>query len=247
MLKRLHFYDELPSTNTTAYELALAGAPEGEVVMAEAQSRGRGRLERSWHSPPGKNLYVSLILRPSLPITTAPQLTLVAGIAVAEVIARHCPGRVQIKWPNDVQVGGRKISGILTEAKASAEGVEFIIVGIGINVNMEIHDFPKELQETATSFLIEAKKNFCRLHLLNELFLAWDKWYETFLRQGFEGIRDAFLAFSPMEGKRVRVTFRQEVWEGVVVEIDEQGALLVRDERGQIHRIMAGDIELVKN
>lgn len=242
MLKRIHFYDQLASTNTTAYELALHGAEEGEVVMADAQSRGRGRLDRTWHSPPGKNLYISLILRPNLPVSRAPQLTPAAGVALAEVISQYCPGRVRIKWPNDIQVGGRKISGILTEVKASTSQVDFVILGIGINVNMEEKDFPPELHEIATSIKMETGQESCRLSLLSRLFLAWDKWYETVLEKGFAGIKDTFMSYAPLKGKLIRVTFRQEVLKGKVIDIDEGGSLLMENAWGEIIPITAGDI-----
>ncbi|MCX7982590.1 MAG: biotin--[acetyl-CoA-carboxylase] ligase [Syntrophales bacterium] len=243
MFRRIHFYRELASTNTTAYELALAGAEEGVVVIADAQSQGRGRLNRAWHSPPGKNIYVSFILKPAMAAHQAPQLTLAAGVAVAEVVSQYCPGRVQIKWPNDIQVGGRKISGILSEVKAHASYVDFIILGIGINVNMDREDFPPELHHTATSLKMETKKDSCRLTLLSELFFAWDKWYETILKNGFKSIKDPFLSYAPIIGKMIQVTFRHEVLRGQVIDIDDQGTLWIKNERGEKVQITAGDME----
>lgn len=244
MVKYLHYYDQLASTNTTAYELAQGGAKEGEVVIADTQFRGRGRLDRVWHSPPGKNIYLSLILRPSIPSVQAPQLTLAAGVAVAETVSRYCPEGVRIKWPNDIQVGGRKISGILTEAKASPSHLEFVIVGIGINVNMEKADFPSELRDKATSLKIETGRDICRFTLLSELFLAWDKWYEAMLTKGFRGIKDTFISYAPLAGKMIQVTFGQEVLQGEVIDIDDEGAVRLKNERGEVLIVTAGEIEL---
>lgn len=239
---RIHFYPELASTNTTAFELALTGAGEGEVVLADAQSRGRGRLDRAWHSPPEKNLYLSIILRPPLPVSAAAQLTPAAGLAVAEVLSRYCPGRVRIKWPNDVQIGGRKIAGILTEMKAAATAIDFVVLGIGINVNMAREDFPAELTNLATSLKIETGQVYCRLSLVSQLMATWGKWYQVVITSGFRGIKEPFLSYAPMKGKALKVTNHGEVCSGIMVDLDDTGTMLIRDETGAIRRIKAGDV-----
>jgi|YelNatPaOPRAMG01_1025707.scaffolds.fasta_scaffold07275_2 BirA family biotin operon repressor/biotin-[acetyl-CoA-carboxylase] ligase len=245
MLKNLHFYDEIDSTNTRAYELALEGAREGEVVIADAQWGGKGRFDRRWHSPPGKNIYVSFILRPPISLPLVPQITPAAGIAVAEVISSYCPGRTHIKWPNDVQIESRKVAGILTEAKGTARHLDFVILGIGINVNMERNDFPPDLQDKATSLFIETKSTVCRLRLLKELFFAWEKWYEAVLKGGFRGIKQTFLSYSPLLGKKVQVIYQKEEILGEVVDMDDEGAINIKDSRGQIHKITAGEISIL--
>lgn len=242
----LHFHPLLDSTNTEAYRLAQKGANEGEVVIAEAQSKGRGRLERSWQSPPGLNLYLSIILRPAIAIFQAPQITLMTGVAVAELLSAYCPGKIVVKWPNDILINGRKICGILTEMKSSPLGVDFIVLGIGINVNMTPKDFAPELRDIATSLCIETGSATDRLAVAGKLFQLLEKWYRTFLREGFKGIRDPFLAYSDLEGKPIQVVFRDDVQIGVAAGIDEDGSILLKTKDGEIRRVMAGDVSIMK-
>ena len=140
--RTLHSFDSLESTNATAFELARDGAFAGEVVVAEAQTAGKGRRGRTWVSPPGKNLYFSAVLRPELPPQRASELTLVAAVALAETL-REAGVAAQIKWPNDVQIDGKKVAGILTELSADTERVHFVILGVGVNLNADLEDFPK--------------------------------------------------------------------------------------------------------
>jgi BirA family biotin operon repressor/biotin-[acetyl-CoA-carboxylase] ligase len=144
--RRIEYFEELESTNTEALRLALENAPEGTVVIADGQSEGRGRLDRIWESPPSKNLYLSVVLRPDIPAASASLIPLMVGVAVADVISKYCPGRVRLKWPNDVLIDGRKICGILTEMRTRADRVHFIIAGIGVNINMRKLDFPREIR-----------------------------------------------------------------------------------------------------
>ena len=132
---KLHYFDELGSTNTLARELTERGAPEGEVVIADAQTQGRGRLGRHWESPARLNLYFSIILRPRLAPAHAAQITLMAAVALAEALDSFIAPTAEIKWPNDILVGGQKLAGVLTEAACSADAIEYVILGIGINVN----------------------------------------------------------------------------------------------------------------
>ena len=242
----IHFFPAIDSTNVKAHELALNGAAEGEVVIAEAQSRGRGRMTRVWQSPVGRNLYASVILRPPLPPSAAPQITLTAGIAVAELLSPYCPGRVAIKWPNDILIDGKKICGILTEMKSSAAGVDFVILGIGININMSREDFDPELRETATSLKIETGGTVDRLTLAGNLFALIEKWYIVLIEEGFKGLRHVFLAYTEMMGKRIQVVFNQEIETGVAVGIDDDGTIVMQDQAGAIRRVTAGDVTMIK-
>ena len=244
--KRLYYFPSIDSTNIMANRLASEGTPEGDVVIADTQTMGRGRLERSWQSPPGRNLYVSIVLRPQVPPTAAPQITLMAGVAVAEWLSRYCPGRVVIKWPNDILIDGKKICGILTEMKSVASTVDFVVLGIGVNINMAREDFEEALQATATSLKIETGTTLDRLTVAGNLFESIDKWYNIFIREGFPGIRDSFLAYTNMVGKQIRVVFRDDVQTGEAAGIDEEGTILMRDSRGVVQRITAGDVFIAK-
>src|SRR5262249_30258440 len=148
--RRVEWRAEIDSTQHLARDLARAGAAEGTVVIAESQTGGRGRLGRQWHSPPGVNLYCSLVLRPAVPLAVMPCLALVAGLGVADAVREVAPLRPGLKWPNDVLVGGRKVAGILTELEAEVERVHHVIAGVGVNLNGGPGDFPPELATKAT-------------------------------------------------------------------------------------------------
>ncbi|MDQ5984644.1 MAG: Bifunctional ligase/repressor BirA [Syntrophus sp. SKADARSKE-3] len=225
----------------------MKGAPEGDTVVAEAQSKGRGRLDRVWQSPKGRNIYLSVILRPPIVPSVAPQITLVAGLAVAELLLPYCPGRVKIKWPNDILIDGKKICGILTEMKSSAAtGIDFVVLGIGINVNMVRTDFDDILKETATSLKMETGVDVDRLTLVTSLFELIEKWYRIFLQDGFGGIKDSFLSHTDMLGKRIQVVFNSEIQTGIATGIDDDGTIIMKDEKGVMSRVTAGDVSIMK-
>jgi BirA family biotin operon repressor/biotin-[acetyl-CoA-carboxylase] ligase len=243
---RIHYRTTVDSTNRVAMELARKGAPEGTVVFADSQSAGRGRLQRVWQSPPGVNLYASFLLRPSIAPAAAPQITLMAGVAVAEMLAPFCPEGVGLKWPNDVRIGGRKICGILTEMKMAGGTLVAVVVGIGLNVNMTRADFDPAYREAATSLREETGRIFSRGDVAFLLCEHFERCYQLFLREGFAPVREKWLARSEMAGRRVRVLFRGEMQEGLAAGIDLDGALLLADERGAVRRIIAGDASVMK-
>ncbi|MFH2119717.1 MAG: biotin--[acetyl-CoA-carboxylase] ligase [Pseudomonadota bacterium] len=243
---RIHYEETVDSTNRVAWELVLGGAPEGTVVLADRQTAGRGRLQRSWQSPPGCNLYTSVILRPAIPPHDASQITLLAGVAVAEAISAVYPGRVGIKWPNDLLIGGRKVCGILTETRMVAGGIDSVIVGVGLNVNMERTDFDPAHRETATSLREETGREHSREDLLFLLCERFEQWYEIFLHGGFAPVREEWLVRAEMVGKRLKVLFGDQMLEGVFAGIDWDGALLIADEQGAVRRVIAGDATIMK-
>jgi BirA family biotin operon repressor/biotin-[acetyl-CoA-carboxylase] ligase len=244
--RRVVVFSEVGSTNTEAFRLAEEGAAEGTVVLAESQSRGKGRLGRTWESPPSVNIYCSVILRPPiLPIAT-PQLTFVSSLAVCRAI-ESIPGLVpRIKWPNDILLGGRKVAGLLNELSAETERVNFLVLGMGVNVNMEPEQFPADLRYPATSLSQEAGRPIPRLPLLRALLEGLDDLYGQYLAGGFTAIRGEWERRSAVHGQRVLITSSGEEMAGVAVGIDEDGALLVRREDGSICRVLAGDVSLVQ-
>lgn len=235
------FHPCLSSTNIEAYRLAMEGAPEGTVVIADEQTAGRGRLNRTWRSPRGVNFYGSFILRPPIPPDRAPQLTLVAGLAVAELLSLYRPGHVTIKWPNDILIDGRKLCGILTEMRARGE-VEFVIVGIGININMKREDFPEDIRETATSLRDVCGVDIDRVEMVGKLVDNLEKWYRVFTRDGFRAIRDPWNVYAGLTGKVIRVIYKDEVETGTALGLDEKGHIVMRDGAGVIRHITAGDV-----
>jgi len=241
------FLRDVDSTNTAAFNLGIRGAAEGTVVVAECQTRGKGRLTRTWQSPPGVNIYASVILRPSIPPSIAPPLTLVAGVAVAELINRYCPGLVTLKWPNDVQIRRKKVCGILAEMKTAAANVDFVILGIGINVNIRAEDFDVSFREFSTSLRDETGGDLSRLDVLAGLFDTLYRSYRQFLQEGFSPIREQWLKYSNILGRQIQVVFRDEVQEGKVIDLEEDGSLILLDHQQRVRRITAGDASIKKN
>ena len=245
---RIHFFQAVDSTNDVAFQLALGGAPEGTAVIAEAQTRGKGRLKRQWQSPPGCNLYISIVLRPEIDPVLAPQITLTTGVAVADLLSLYCPGDVTLKWPNDVQIRGKKVCGILTEMNASAANrVNFVIVGIGVNVNIERADFDESFRDIATSLKEEVGSKISRLDLTVKLFDNLEHLYTLLHKDGFGSIKDMWLTYSNMVGRQIRVVFNDNVQAGEVHGIDDFGALIISDENEVIRRVIAGDASIVKD
>jgi BirA family biotin operon repressor/biotin-[acetyl-CoA-carboxylase] ligase len=242
--QELHWYEELGSTNDRAKELAEEGAEHGEVVIAEAQTAGRGRRGRSWVSPPRKNLYFSVVLRPELPPARAPELTLVASVALCDAL-RLAGVEAGIKWPNDLLASGRKIAGVLTELAAEPDRVHWAVLGAGVNVNARREDFPEELRDEATSVLIERGQPAPRALLAAACFTALEDWLDRHAEEGFGPVREAWRARTVTLGREVVVKADGREIAGTAEDIDETGALLVRGPAG-LERVLAGDVKLVR-
>jgi BirA family transcriptional regulator, biotin operon repressor / biotin---[acetyl-CoA-carboxylase] ligase len=238
----LHYFSEIDSTNSYARRLAEQGAGEGEVIIAEAQTRGRGRLGRSWVSPPFVNLYFSVILRPQLPPVHAPQLTLMAAVALADTIASFIGAPPTIKWPNDILVGGKKLAGVLTESSCDSERIEFVILGIGVNLNYPVALMPEVIRERATSILALTKNCIEREAFLQRLIQDLDRCYGELEEVGFDSLALRWEAFFGLRGKGVRVEMTDHIMIGTAKGIDRDGALIVEDNRGERQRIVAGDV-----
>lgn len=240
--KEIAYFTELDSTNRKAKEMAAQGAPEGTLVVAEAQTRGRGRIGRNWYSPSQSGIYTSLILRPKLPPNEAPKITLVTGVAVAETLLAVTPLKPDIKWPNDILVRGRKICGILTETSTEMDAIDFVVVGVGVNVNSR--EFPDDLREIATSMYVETGSTFDRVMLLQEFLLQFERLYTTFLHSGFESIGKRWGELSILLGKGVTVHMIDRTCKGRVMKLDRDGALIIRAENGDLEKIYSGDIHI---
>jgi BirA family biotin operon repressor/biotin-[acetyl-CoA-carboxylase] ligase len=241
---RIHYFDEIDSTQEAARELAAGGADQGTVVIAERQSAGRGRMGRTWHSPPGVNLYTTIILRPPIPLADVPRLGLVAGVATAEALERQAPGVVALKWPNDVWLRGRKAGGMIAEAVTDARHkLDCVLLGIGININLEAADIPPELRDKATSMLIATGHPCDRIAIADSLFNLLDSRYMESLTRGFESVRPAWERYSALTGKRIAIVDGGRRQSGVVKGIDGTGALLL-DIGDRIERIVAGEVSV---
>jgi len=230
------------STNRIAMEMAENGAKHGTVVVADAQTAGRGRMGRRWISPAGKNLYVSLLLRPSVATIDAARFALVAGVALADAVeALGVPAA--LKWPNDLYCGGRKAAGILAEMASDPGGVRHVVIGVGLNVNMGEDDFPPELRGTATSLRICAGRAFHRVEVLARLLDAFGTRYAEFIGGGFASLRDGWDRRDFLRGRRVLLR-RQggEGW-GTADGLDTVGALRFLPDGGPaIESVHSGEI-----
>lgn len=243
MGKTIHHFQTLDSTNSKAYELALNGAAEGEIVITESQTKGRGRLARQWYSPPHLNLYLSVILRPKIPPQQASLMTLMAAIATAEAIKQISGLSPLIKWPNDLLLRNRKVAGLLNEIHSETDRIHFVILGIGVNLNMEEKDFPKEIRTIATSLRMEMGGPVSRKTFLQTLLSELEVWYTTFLKQGSEIILNAWRERAQIKGRVVRVTSFGKTLTGKAIDIDTDGALILETGFGNPIRILAGDVE----
>ena len=234
-------HDVVESTSREAKRLALEGAPEGTIVLAEAQSQGRGRLGRPWFSPPGMGLYLSVVLRPKILPEWGPRITLTAGVALAVALQRKGI-RPALKWPNDVMVDDRKVAGILTEASIEAKHIGFVVVGVGINVNTDLEDFPISIRKLATSLRLSAGRTISRVDLLQTFLYQLEQWYQLLCQGSFETIMDTWREYDTTLGKSVEVCLPESRLAGVAQDLDTDGALLVRDKTGRVHRIVVGDV-----
>jgi len=243
MGKMIHYFTRLDSTNSKAYELATRGAEEGEVVISECQVKGKGRLGRDWFSPPYLNLYLSVILRPKIPPHQAPLITLMAAVATAEAIEKYSGLRPLIKWPNDILLKGRKVAGLLNEIQSETDRIHFVILGIGVNLNLDEKMFPKKIRSIATSIKKEMGQAISRKAFLSSLLQQLEEWYAIYLKEGGNVILKAWRDRAHIRGRRVKVTSFGETISGIAVDIDSDGALILRMENGKRRRVVAGDVE----
>jgi BirA family transcriptional regulator, biotin operon repressor / biotin---[acetyl-CoA-carboxylase] ligase len=244
--RELLFFDSVSSTNSLAMELASQGCVEGTIVIADSQTTGKGRLGRSWISPPAKNLYMSIVLRPEISPRDATALTLLSAVACASAIRRNSSIALSIKWPNDLIIGRRKIGGILTEIKADIDRINYAVVGIGINVNMSAEEMPDDIKDLATSLMIERKEGISRTELAADVIMEFDRWYGLLMTEGKKVIIDEWLAMSSTIGKLVHVATGDRSFEGVAEGIDDEGLLIVKQDDGTYRKVSAGDVTMVR-
>ncbi|MGC8896389.1 MAG: biotin--[acetyl-CoA-carboxylase] ligase [Candidatus Bathyarchaeia archaeon] len=245
--KKILFLHEVGSTNDLAKEMANYGASEGTIVIAETQTAGRGRLDRQWFSSKG-GLYFSVILRPKVTVKESVGLIFVAGLAVVEVLHEKYGLHAETKWPNDVLVNGRKVCGILSEMRTKGGKVNYVIIGVGINANVNVKkEFPEELKTVATSLESELGKKVKLEELLKLLLEKLDSLYEKFLKEGFTWVLKEWKKYADFLGKTVEVAGETERFCGLALDVNNKGALVVRLEDGTVKRFFVGDISLKIN
>ncbi|MEA4925531.1 MAG: biotin--[acetyl-CoA-carboxylase] ligase [Syntrophomonadaceae bacterium] len=237
------YFREIDSTNNRARLLASQGYPEGTVVVAEMQTAGRGRRGRDWYSPVQQGIYVSVILRPELPLKEISRVSLVTAAAVAQTLESELGLNPRIKWPNDVLVDNKKIAGMLSEAVTDMDGVEYIVVGIGLNINNDIQEFPPDLRTAPTSARALNHRSNSRVKILQGLLRYLEYYYQQLLAGNFAVTLEKAKSLSTVIGREVRLDNGKDFIAGQAVDIDDNGFLLVRDRQGIIHTIMSGEID----
>lgn len=249
--KNIVYYDATDSTNLRIRELGDAGAPHGTLAVADRQTAGRGRRGRSWESPPGSSIYMSVLLRPDIPPDRAPMLTLVMALSVAEGI-RQCIEtggdsgnslEIQIKWPNDIIISGKKLAGILTEMSSQVDYINHVTVGVGINVNRT--EFPEEIRETASSLCLECGHTVKRAPLIAAVMERMEDNYDIFLRTlDLSGLLERYSALLVNRDREVMVLGTKEQYRAYALGINSTGELIVRREDGSTEEIFAGEVSV---
>ncbi|MCI9442773.1 MAG: biotin--[acetyl-CoA-carboxylase] ligase [Ruminococcus sp.] len=241
--QEVYYFPETDSTNIRAKQLAESGAAHGTLVAADRQTAGRGRRGRGWESPSGCSIYMSILLRPKFLPAKAPMMTLVMAYSVAESLRAYTGLDIQIKWPNDVVLNGKKLVGILTEMSTEIDYINHVVIGVGINVNMD--SFSEEIAKTATSLRMEMGKTLKRSTLIAEIMRRFEQDYEEYVKTGdLSGIREAYERLMVNYGKEVRILGAQEPFQALALGINNNGELLVRKEDGSEEAVYAGEVSV---
>jgi len=242
--KEIFYFSELKSTNIIAKEKALHRTEvidEGTIIIAEKQSAGKGRLGRKWFSPVG-GIWLSVILYPQLPPSYIPRITLMTAVAVVKAVKMCTQIEPQIKWPNDILISEKKVCGILTEMSAELDIINWVVVGIGINVNIDHQDFPEDIQENTISLKEVSEKEVLRVKLAQTFLQEFEKYYDKLKRKEFPSILEEWKLYSHTLGRKIRVDIGERIVTGKAVDINEEGALILKKEDGELIKIISGTI-----
>jgi BirA family biotin operon repressor/biotin-[acetyl-CoA-carboxylase] ligase len=239
--QKIHYFTEVTSTNDVAKELAALRAKEGTIVIAEVQTCGRGRLGRDWLSPKG-GVWFSIILRPEVKAKDVFKITFLTAVAVAKTIREMFKLNAEIEWPNDILINGKKVCGILTETSIRGETVDSVIVGVGINANVDLNLFPKHLKKTVTTLAAEVKREVDREKFLRVLLKELEAYYKMFKENNFDSILEEWKQLNRLFGANVEVVSFNEKIEGQAVNVDQNGALIIRLADGTTRKVFSGDV-----
>lgn len=242
----VHYYNDVPSTQLVARELAEQGAVEGTVVLAEQQLSGKGRMGRNWHSPYGKGVWMSIVLRPLTPIQLAPQLTLLTAVALTRAIRNVTTLNVGIKWPNDILYRGKKMCGILLESAAEEQRLKYVIAGIGISVNLSEQDYDEQLLNKATSLRIECGEPQQRENLVQAFMLELESLFARYEREGFQPIAELWENYALSLGQRISITTPQEQFVAIPLRLTVNGAIVVKMEDGSEREVYSAEMGEIK-
>ena len=244
--REISVFQSTTSTSDVIEKLASDGVKEGAVVFAESQSKGRGRLGRKWLSPPQKGLWFSVLLRPDLRPLEATRLTIAGATALVRAIRTETSLCPEIKWPNDILLEGRKVAGILTEMSAELDQVKHVILGMGLDVNLNSSDFPPELRKQATSLKIETGQSLNRATLAAAILRELDHDYHRVCSSQFEAVADEWEEVCSTLGRNVSIRVGERVIHGRAESLDDDGALRLRTQHGHLERVIGGDVTVKK-
>ncbi|WP_188631482.1 biotin--[acetyl-CoA-carboxylase] ligase [Lentibacillus kapialis] len=231
------------STQQVAHQAAQENAEHGTIVIADEQTEGKGRMTHQWHSTKNKGIWMSMILRPSIPPAAAPQLTLLTATVLADVIATYTTAEPKIKWPNDLLIQDKKTAGILTEMQAEQDRIQYIVVGLGINVSQSYNDFPDELSNKATSLKLETGEEQKIVQIIQQILMYFERAYDMFIQDGFTNVKYKWESYGYKIGEAIRIRTNGETLDAIFTGIAEDGALLVRNEINELRKIYSGEIE----
>lgn len=240
-------FESITSTQTIAHEEAQNDAEEGTLIVADEQTKGRGRITRHWHSNKNQGIWMSMVLRPEIEPQEAPQLTLLTATVLADVIRKYTKLEPQIKWPNDILIDGKKVAGILTEMQAEQDRIWYVIIGIGMNVNQDKEDIPNDILSRATSLKIEANKEWNLKDLIQEILRTFETTYEYYLNHGFSTIKENWEKYGFKIGKEIHIKTMKDEWKAPFLGISDDGALLTVDNEGKETTLYSAEIDWFKS
>ncbi|REJ09704.1 biotin--[acetyl-CoA-carboxylase] ligase [Halobacillus trueperi] len=238
----LHHYDQVESTQEIVHQLAKQGKPHGTVVIADEQVKGKGRMSRNWDSPKGKGIWMSVLLRPNLPPVQAPQITLLAATVLARMIAERSALVPQIKWPNDLLINHKKVSGILTEMQAEQDTIQYIVLGMGMNVNQEDREIPADIKYKASSLKIESRQHWNIQQTVQHILRLFEETYERFEANGFASIKKDWEHFGYKIGEEVTISTMKKTWQATLIGIEPDGALRAKSKDGEEEKLYSAEI-----
>jgi len=243
--KKVIHLKQTPSTQTLAHQLAQENTGHGTVVIADEQTKGKGRMDRPWQSTRNKGIWMSIVLRPTIAPYLAPQLTLLAATVLADTIHEHTNVRPHIKWPNDILINNKKVAGILTEMQAEQDQIQYVIIGIGINVNQDYLDLPNANYK-ATSLKLETQKEWHMKQIVQSILEKLENQYLAYMDKGFPNVKDKWESYGYKIGENILVKTLKDTWQGTFLGIAEDGALRVKTSSGETKKLYSVEIDWFK-
>ncbi|WP_099158338.1 biotin--[acetyl-CoA-carboxylase] ligase [Virgibacillus ndiopensis] len=241
--KKIIHKSSTTSTQHIAHQLAQENTPHGTIVIADEQTAGKGRMNRKWHSTEGKGVWMSILLRPDILPYLAPQLTLLTATVLADVLSKDMDTEPKIKWPNDILINNKKTAGILTEMQAEQDQIQYVVIGVGINVNHTLGDIPEDIHRKATSLQIETNKTFDITNLIQHILQTFESAYDSYIKYGFPNVKNKWESYGFRIGETIQIKTIKKSWEAVFLGIAEDGALLTKNNDGEIKKLYSAEID----